>query len=152
MNIRTLPASPEQADALTDIAVAAKRYWNYPERWIQIWLPQLTVSTDYISANETWVAQTDDSIAGWYSLTDSDEGLWLDNLWVLPGFIGEGIGRSLFQHSLERCRLRKASLLKILSDPNAESFYRHMGARKVNEQHGEVDGTPRILPVMEIGL
>ena len=152
MNIRILPASPEQASALTEIAVAAKRYWGYPDRWIQIWLPQLTISADYISENETWVARRADTFTAWYSLKETGGELWLDNLWVSPGFIGEGIGRLLFQHSLERCRLRKASLLKILSDQNAESFYRHMGASKAGEQRGEVDGTPRILPVMEIDL
>ena len=78
--------------------------------------------------------------------------LWLDNLWVLPGFIGKGIGRRLFLHSLERSRVRNASLLKILADPNAESFYRHLGAKKTGEERGEVGGVPRILPVMEIAL
>lgn len=152
MNIHILPANPEQADALTEIAVAAKRYWNYPERWIQIWLPQLTVSAGYIAEHETWVAQAADGLTAWYSLKETKGELWLDHLWVSPGFIGKGIGRKLVLHSLERSRQRHASVLKVLADPNAESFYRHMGAEKIGEQAGEVDGEPRILPVMEITL
>ena len=30
--------------ALTQIALAAKRHWGYPERWIEIWSSQLTFS------------------------------------------------------------------------------------------------------------
>ena len=152
MKIHILPANPEQAGALTEIAVAAKRFWNYPEDWIQTWLPHLTISAGYISANETWLAQTAGTLAAWYSLQETGGELWLDNLWVLPGFIGKGIGRRLFLHSLERSRVRNASLLKILADPNAESFYRHLGAKKTGEERGEVGGVPRILPVMEIAL
>ncbi len=150
MNIRIIPALPSQADILTEIAVTAKRHWEYPERWIQIWLPQLSISAGYISKNETWVAQSGGKLVAWYSLKETDGELWLDNLWVLPGFIGKGIGKRLFLHSLERSRLRAASVLKVTADPNAESFYRHMGARKIGEQPGEVDGEPRVLPVMEI--
>lgn len=152
MDIVIQSAIPGQAGDLTEITVAAKRFWNYPERWIQIWLPQLTVSAGYISANETWVARSGELIAGWYSLMDSKGELWLDNLWILPDFIGRGIGKQLFQHSLGRGRSRNASVLKVLADPNAESFYSHMGAKKVGEEHGEVDGVQRTLPVMEINL
>lgn len=42
MNIEIHHALPEDADTLTEIAITAKRHWNYPERWIQIWMPQLT--------------------------------------------------------------------------------------------------------------
>jgi hypothetical protein len=30
-------AKPEDAAALTQIAHAAKRHWDYPERWIEAW-------------------------------------------------------------------------------------------------------------------
>ena len=80
------------------------------------------------------------------------DSLWLDNLWVLPEFMGQGIGQQLFQHALERSRERGESVLKIEADPNAKSFYEKMGARQIGEHHGEVDGHARVLPVMEINL
>ena len=45
-----------------------------------------------------------------------------------------------------------ASVLKIEADPNAQSFYERMGARKVGEHHSEVFGQPRTLPVMEVAV
>jgi GNAT superfamily N-acetyltransferase len=142
----------EHAGILTEIAISAKRHWNYPERWIEIWLPSLTISPEYISQNETWMAVVDTTMAGFYSLHKDGESLWLDNLWVLPEFMGQGIGKQLFQHALERSRAFGASTLKIEADPNAQSFYEKMEARKVGERHSEIDGQPRILPIMEINL
>jgi len=145
-------ARPEHADVLTDIAISAKRHWNYPERWIELWHPLLTISPEYISQNETWMAVVDLKPAGFYSLHKDGESLWLDNLWVLPNFMGQGIGKQLFQHALAKGHTLGTFILKIEADPNAQSFYEKMGARKVGEHHSQVDGQPRILPIMEINL
>lgn len=152
MEFMILHAHPEHAQALTEITIAAKRHWNYPEKWMQLWLPALTISAEYISANETWVLVLDNTPAAYYSLRENDEGLWLDNLWVLPEFMGKGFGRRLFEHALKQSKLRGASILRIEADPNAESFYERMGAQRVGEHHGQVDGQPRILPVMKVEL
>lgn len=146
------PTQPSDTDALTEIALTAKRHWNYPERWIQYWLPALSVSAEYLRANESWIAAVQFKPVAWYSLKQVAEHLWLDNLWVLPACMGKGIGRKLFSHALERSRIRGASVLKIEADPNAENFYIRMGARRTGEHHSEVDGQPRLLPVMEMTL
>ena len=152
MNIRIIPAQPENAQALTEISISAKRHWNYPERWIEIWIPALTISPEYISKNETWMAVINKKPAAYYSLKWEQDDLWLDHLWVLPEFMGRGIGQRLFQHALKQSRLQNAIVLKIEADPNAAQFYEKMGARKTGERHTEIDDQPRILPVMEIHL
>jgi GNAT superfamily N-acetyltransferase len=150
--IRILRVAPDQAGILTSITIASKRHWNYPEKWIQIWLPLLTVTPEYILENETWVAVQNEKCVGYYSLKQDGAFLWLDNLWVLPEFMGQGIGKGLFQHALERSTVLSATILKIEADPNAQNFYEKMGARKIGEHHTEVDGQPRVLPVLEINL
>lgn len=145
-------ARPAHAEALTRIAITAKRHWHYPEKWIQIWLPLMTMTPECISENEVWLKVIEGEPVAYYSLKQDESGLWLDNLWVLPEHMGKGIGKDLFIHALERSCLRNVSILKIEADPNAQSFYEHMGARKVDEHHNEIDGQPRILPVMELYL
>lgn len=147
-----LRADPRHAAVLTEIAVAAKRHWGYPERWIQLWMPQLTITPDYLSRNETWVAMLDEQTVAFSSLKQENESLWLDNLWVLPGFMGQGIGGFLFRHALIRGRARGASVLRIESEPHAQGFYEKMGARKIGEHHTEVDGQEQVLPVLEVNI
>jgi len=141
-------ASAEQAEALTKIAIAAKSYWGYPKRWIEIWLPILEVSEEYISKYEVWMAVDDEKPIGFYSL----EGNELGGLWVSPEFIGHGVGRGLFQHAVDRCGELGFDKLIIESDPNAVGFYEKMGAHRVDESHSEVDGNPRVLPILEIQI
>jgi len=145
-------AQLQHAQVLTDITVTAKRHWGYPEKWIQLWLPMLTISSQYIQKNEIWMAVVDEATVAYYSLKQESESLWLDNLWVLPKFMGQGIGKQLFEHALERSRAQGASALKIEADPNAQSFYEKMRGRKVDEHYSEVDTQTRVLPVMEITL
>lgn len=145
-------ATPDYAEALADITISAKRYWNYPEAWIQIWVPTLTMTSEYIQTHETWIAMIEDKPVAYYSFGKNEEELWLDNLWVFPEYMGQGIGKSLFQHVIERCKSLGVSVLKIEADPNAQNFYERMGARKVSEHHTAIQGEPRILPVMEINL
>ena len=140
------------ADRLTEITIAAKRYWKYPEKWIHLWLPQLTITAEYISNHEVWMAMAEGAAVGYYSLEHLRDELWLGNLWVLPEHMGQGIGRLLFEHTFERCRRLGFSVLKIEADPNAQSFYERMGARKVGEHHSKVFGQPRTLPVMEVAV
>ena len=66
--------------------------------------------------------------------------------------MGQGIGKSLFVHALERSRERGTSVLRIEADPNAQSFYEKMGARKIGEHNSDVDRQLRVLPIMEIDL
>jgi GNAT superfamily N-acetyltransferase len=143
---------PHHASALTEITVAAKGHWGYPEKWMQLWLPTLTVTPEYISGHETWVAVMNDKPVAYYSFRHDGDGLWLDNLWVMPEYMGKGIGNALFNHALERSRSFNEPSLKIEADPHAAPFYEKMGARKVGELHSEVDGQPRTLPVMEMVL
>ena len=145
-------ARPEHADSLTQIAVAAKRYWNYREAWIQFWTPQLTISTDYISFNEVWMMTDKEKPIAFYALSQIEEGYELGHLWVLPDHIGRGIGKQLFDHTLKRCKLLNISALKIYADPNAQTFYEKMGANKISEHHSDLFGEDRVLPIMEIKL
>jgi len=141
---------PHDSIALTEIAFAAKRHWGYPERWIEIWTPQLTITTEYIEKNETWLAAVDEEIVAFYALREEETFVWLEHLWVNPEAMGRGVGAQLLRHALKRCHERGAAVLRIESDPNAQGFYEKMGARKIGESRGEVEGRPRILPMMEI--
>jgi ribosomal protein S18 acetylase RimI-like enzyme len=66
--------------------------------------------------------------------------------------IGKGVGKTLFCHALELSRERGYRILHLEADPNAAGFYEKMGMYKVGERHSEVEGQPRILPIMEIRL
>jgi GNAT superfamily N-acetyltransferase len=140
-------AETTEAERLTEIAHAAKRHWGYPEEYIRLWEEELTFTPDYIADNPVYAAVAlDGEIVGVYALEGSRETPELEHFWVDPGYMGRGIGRQLFRHMVGVARDNGASSLKIVSDPNAEDFYRKMGARRVGETPTVPEG--RTLPVL----
>ncbi|HSP46002.1 MAG TPA: GNAT family N-acetyltransferase, partial [Chthoniobacterales bacterium] len=141
-------ARPEDAEALTRIAHAAKRHWGYPERWIESWRNILTMRPEFIAANTSFAAIENGHPFGFYLLTTKADGIHLDDLWILPAAMRRGIGRSLFEHAVEQTRSLGFPDIKIEADPNAEGFYRRMGAKRVGISISEVAGERRELPLL----
>ena len=152
MNVSIRRAEPQEAQTISNIALAAKRHWGYPERWIELWTPQLTFDANYFESHESWTAVVEGEPIGFYTLLDRDGIAWIDNLFVTPDWIGNGIGRRLFHHAMEAARERGYKTLQLEADPNAVGFYQRMGMHTVGERRSEVDGQPRLLPIMERSL
>ncbi len=148
LNIRK--AIEEDASALTEIAHAAKRHWGYPEEWIAQWREQLTVTAEYIVRHHVAVAVVDGRAQAFYALRNYMTYWELDHFWVHPGHIGRGIGTALFRHVLRRANEDGPDIIQIDSDPNAEGFYRRMGAVRVGHVDGEVSGVDRVLPRLAV--
>ncbi len=151
-HLEIVRASPDAADALTRIAFAAKRHWGYPEPWIEQWGGGLTITPGFIRENEVHAATAGGEPVGFYALAGRGLTLELEHLWVSPEYIGSGVGRSLFEHALGRAASLGAETLRLEADPNAEGFYRRMGARRVGENVYEIEGQRRVLPLMVVGL
>lgn len=116
---------------------------------MEIWTPQLTFDAVYFEKNESWAAELDEQPVAFYTLLVKNGTAWLENLWVAPEVIGSGIGRMLFQHAVQTASGRGYETLQLEADPNAVGFYENMGMHKIGKRHSEVDGQPRILPLME---
>ena len=145
-------AKPEHADMLSQIAFSAKAHWGYPKHWMEMWKPQLTFSPEYFKQYQSWVAVDRRKPIAFYTLEQRNGNAWLENLWVMPEYIGKGIGKALFLHAVEQSRQRGLKALQLEADPNAIGFYKKMGMYKIGERQYEIEGQPRILPTMEMLL
>jgi N-acetylglutamate synthase-like GNAT family acetyltransferase len=148
VNIRK--AIVEDADTLSSIAQDAKRYWGYPEHWLERWREELTISPNFINENDVYVADSDGVVTGFYALVTKGDEAELDHLWVAPQHIGQGVGKELFLHAMQRAAERNFASVDILADPNAEGFYQKMGASRVGESAYDINGEPRVLPRLKI--
>jgi GNAT superfamily N-acetyltransferase len=143
-------ATPEDAGTLTLIAFAAKRHWGYPEPWILHWTGGLTVAPEFIRDNEVYAATAGGEPVAFYALAGMGRTLELEHLWVSPEYIGRGMGRLLFEHALARAAALGTKSVELEADPNAEGFYRRMGAVRVGENVYEIEGHRRVLPLMAV--
>ena len=146
--MQIIRAQPEDAEALTEIAHAAKRHWGYPEKWIESWRDILTMRPEFIANNVAYSAVEQGRPVGFYLLTTEEDGLHLDHLWIVPWAMGRGIGRALFEHAVAEAEMLGHGTLQIEADPNAEGFYTRMGARRVGQTVTELEGQRRELPLL----
>jgi GNAT superfamily N-acetyltransferase len=152
MNVLIRRARPDEADALTILAHSAKRHWGYPAEWIDYWKPDLTLTPDFISNHEVFVATIDETIAGCCALVTSEGLAELEHMWIDPKLMGKGIGRALFEHSERRARELGFSTLELSADPHAEAFYERMGAKRIGDVAADMFGQSRVLPRMRVEL
>ena len=147
--MKIVRAMPEDAAALTEIAHAAKRHWGYPENWIAAWRDVLTMCPEFIATNVAFTAIDEARAVGFYVLTKEDDEIHLDHLWVVPAAMRRGIGRALFEHAAAEARKLGFDSIRIEADPNAEEFYKRMGAIRVGARVRHVEGEERTLPLLE---
>ncbi len=147
------PARLDEADQLSHIAFTAKAHWGYEDELLKSWKPELTYSAEYIDSH--WVTVAEDTSAssqgkllGVCALDPFGDQLEIAGLWVLPNAMGQGVGRQLLRAALSYCRSQRVAVLRLLSDPNAQGFYKAMGAELIGYERGSPKG--RLLPLMHM--
>lgn len=143
------PARPDEAAALTALAMRSKAHWGYDAAFMERAAPDLRIAPEVIQDGTAFVAENGASVMGFCLLAVVDGVTTLRDLWVDPPAIGTGVGKELWSHMLEQARRLGYVTVRITSEPNAEGFYVKMGARRV----GSVESTVvkgRMLPVMEV--
>lgn len=145
-------AEPDEAGALTELAMRSKAHWGYAQDFLDACRPELTVDPGRFGSEDfrCFVAVDRDLVLGFYSLQRvSEDEYELDALFVEPKHIGKGIGRWLIEHAVSFLSEQGAARMIIQGDPNAGDFYVAAGARRIgHRESGSIPG--RQLPLYEI--
>jgi GNAT superfamily N-acetyltransferase len=144
-------ARPDEASKLTALAFRSKAFWGYDEAFLEASRPDLAVGDELLRFGRVFVAELDRTIAGFGSLGGEPPRLELTHLFVELDSIARGVGRGLFEHAVAEARRLGAVELVVESDPNAEAFYRAMGAVRVGTVPSIVD-PGRQLPLLRVKL
>lgn len=151
MEIHIRPARPNDHEVLTKVSLASKRHWNDPESYYRVWKEELTITSRYILENRVYVAETEGKPVGYFSIVEVKKdfhvgkvlvhkGFWLEHLFLLPAYIGKGIGTRLMHFAETYCRRERIPALYIFSDPHANGFYEKMGATYLRESPSSIEG------------
>lgn len=141
----------KEADKLTKIAFASKAFWGYSQDLINSWVNDLTVTQEMIINRNIYNYIVNDEVVGFYILNSPEHNnCELEMLFVLPKFIGKGIGKKLLTHAIEKANSFKVNSITLLADPNAVAFYKSQGFTIIDKKESAIPG--RFLPVMKIDL
>lgn len=140
----------DELDALSALCLRSKAHWGYDAAFMDACREELSLTPEDA---DDWliVAEMGGQAAGVAQVAPLDTGADLLLFFVDPSFIGQGVGRALFDWVLTRCRAMKADRLMIEADQGAAPIYEHMGARRVGEVASQsIPG--RMLPLLQLDL
>lgn len=141
----------EDSILLTNIALKSKGYWGYSNELINSWVNELTVTPKMIKELLVYKFIQNQKTVGFYILNQPiNKSIELEMLFVLPEFIGKGIGKKLLIHAFENALKLKASNLTLLADPNAEFFYKSQGFIIIDKKESVIPN--RFLLIMQKDL
>ncbi|OHT46782.1 GNAT family N-acetyltransferase [Flavobacterium tructae] len=149
--MRIEKANTTDSEILTQITKKSKAYWGYSAEQIQKWEVNLTISPDYIKEHDVFKLVKDKVIIGYYSyLFEDEKNVKMDNLFILPEYIGKGFGKYLFLDFLNRMKEVEIQTIQLDSEPNAEGFYLKMGFVKIGAFETSIKD--RFMPIMKMKL
>ncbi|WP_369211575.1 GNAT family N-acetyltransferase [Streptomyces flavofungini] len=151
MDVRIRPAEATEARQLTELALRSKAHWGYDAQFLEACRDELTVAASEIADRRAMVAHWDNHLLGFTTLEGEPPTGVLGMMFVEPRAMGQGIGRLLFEHTIDVGRELGFTALTIDADPNAEPFYRAMGAVRTGDvPSGSIAG--RVLPQMAVSI
>lgn len=151
MNIRLRRATPNEAEALTHLAMLSKQSWGYDAAFMHRVAGDMLVTEHEIATSHCIVAEVDGTLAAYVLVRMDGKEAFLRDLFVHPGLFRRGLGRTLFEEALRYARANNARRLKLDSDPNAEAFYERLGMVRTGTVVS-IAGNGRTLPVMALDI
>lgn len=146
-----LKAEPNDNELLTTITKMSKAYWGFSDEILQEWEHLLTITKDYIEKNKVYKLLQNDQIIGYYSYFSTDENtIKLDNIFILPEFIGKGFGKILMNDFLKNIKQLGINKVTLDAEPNAEKFYKTFGFETIGQLESSIKD--RYLPIMELQI
>lgn len=124
-------ARPEEAALLSDLIYRSKAHWGYEPALLEFWRPQLTLAPETIARDPIYVAEEVGTgrilgVVHYYPLSDDE--VYLDDLFVEPVAMRQGVGTLLWRFCVEQARALGARSIVFGADPHARPFYERQGA------------------------
>jgi GNAT superfamily N-acetyltransferase len=141
-------ARPDEAAALTELAMRAKASWGYDAAFMAACRDELTLTPAKLAAWQVWVAEAEGVVAGMIALS-LDGRAEVEDFFVEPAFQGRGVGGALMATLLDAARAAGATAVEVDADPNAEAIYARLGFETFERSpSGSIPG--RWLPRMRL--
>jgi len=142
----------DEQTPINEMILLSKAHWGYDEAFIEACRDDLFISIERIQSDEFRVLELSGRVVGTVEVTIEHHETHLQKLFVAADLIGSGAGRILFEWAVSRARkFNGAKIMLIESEPKAQAFYQHMGARLIGGAPSSVF-PDRILPLLKFDL
>jgi len=153
MDVQLRLARPEDTGILTDLCIRSKQSNGYDDAFMAACRDELTITSEHLSDNGFWVAESQGTICGCACLGTNvgDRSGQVRNFFIDPPWQRQGVGRLLWWKLITQAKAADMETLYLESDPAAVPFYEALGFEITGEApSGSIPG--RVLPRMAIAV
>lgn len=144
-------ARPHEHQRLTELTLLSKDHWGFGREQIEAWREELTITPAYLAAHTVCCICLGEEIAGYYACIHlNTREVCLDNLFVHPDWIGQGLGARLMDACLKQMHTEGYQRIRLESEPQAVGFYQKFGFRTYGHKASSIPG--RNLPLMALAF
>jgi ribosomal protein S18 acetylase RimI-like enzyme len=113
----------------------SKAYWDWPEEYLSHAIPLHQITPGYLTSSHCFeVVAPRGELVAFLSVSEGDDKVVIDNLWVAPEYIGRGIGKAAIRFVFKLARESGWTNVWVLPDPPAEGFYKALGFSDTGER------------------
>ena len=148
MKIKIKNAASNDLNKINELLRLSKAYWEYDAEFLDLFMKKLGITQNYMEQHTIKLFYIENNLVGFFNFSMNSENLFeLDNFFLHPNYIGQGIGRKLWDACCQAAIEQGKDEFIIWSDPNAENFYLKMGCEKIGERQSPImpDRYPPIL-------
>ncbi len=126
--IKIKKAQIDDADALTQLAVASEATWGFDEEFMNLFELLYAVTPDFIASQLVYELYDDEELIGFFGIVKEELVSILEFFYISADFIGRGFGKKLWLELIKICKENKISVLEFVTSPEAMPFYVKQGA------------------------
>ena len=104
----------------------------------------LILPPDGLDQGRTYVAETHGSVIGFASWVKTAETVDLEDLFVEPAWMRQGVATALVARIVDVLRSQRVSCLEVTANPHALDFYRRVGFRDIGTAMTAFGQAPRM--------
>lgn len=131
------PAVADDASAVADVLIRSRDEYlpfapsAHPPDDVRRW-----VAERLLPGGDVTVAEHGGAVVGVLAVARGEEASWIDQMYVLPGWVGRGVGTELLGHA-HRSLPRPIRLYTFQANAGARRFYERHGYRAIAFSDGQ---------------
>jgi GNAT superfamily N-acetyltransferase len=133
-------AQASDARALRALTRRSMAHWPHDAAYLAEANRLMSLSGKDLEHDEAWVLEQDGRPTGYYRLSIEADVAEIEELMVEPAWIGQGMGRRLFEHAADAARRLGCARMEWDTDENPAGFYGAMGGKMIGTRPSGIEG------------
>jgi GNAT superfamily N-acetyltransferase len=122
-------ATSDDVDAIRALITRSMGHWPRDAAYIAQAVELMSLDADDLERDEAWILEDGGVAVGFYRISLAGESAEIEEFHVEPDRIGQGFGRTLFEHAVGRAKERGVTRLEWSCDEYPLGFYLAMGGQ-----------------------